>query len=84
MSTIIYLAYIIKMSLSRVLINLILEKGHSRVPVYNEHRTNIIGLVLVIISCCFSNAHQNVSLRCTYHSDKIYVIYVVHAKFQNR
>lgn len=27
--------------------NLILEKGHSRVPVYYEQRTNIIGLVLV-------------------------------------
>ncbi|MCD7471049.1 DUF21 domain-containing protein [Datura stramonium] len=34
-------------NLDRVLINLILEKGHSRVPVYYEHRTNIIGLVLV-------------------------------------
>lgn len=29
--------------------NLILEKGHSRVPVYYEQPTNIIGLVLVII-----------------------------------
>lgn len=27
---------------------LILEKGHSRVPVYYEEPTNIIGLVLVI------------------------------------
>jgi metal transporter CNNM len=27
--------------------NLILEKGHSRVPVYYEQPTNIIGLVLV-------------------------------------
>lgn len=27
--------------------NLILEKGHSRVPVYYEEPTNIIGLVLV-------------------------------------
>jgi len=27
--------------------NLILDKGHSRVPVYYEQRTNIIGLVLV-------------------------------------
>ncbi|WMV16983.1 hypothetical protein MTR67_010368 [Solanum verrucosum] len=34
-------------NLDRVLINLIMEKGHSRVPVYNEHRANIIGLVLV-------------------------------------
>ena len=28
--------------------NLVLEKGHSRVPVYYEERTNIIGLILVI------------------------------------
>lgn len=28
--------------------NLVLEKGHSRVPVYYEEPTNIIGLVLVI------------------------------------
>jgi Mg2+/Co2+ transporter CorC len=27
--------------------NLILEKGHSRVPVYYEECTNIIGLILV-------------------------------------
>ncbi|XP_059295202.1 DUF21 domain-containing protein At2g14520-like [Lycium ferocissimum] len=33
--------------LDRELINLILEMGHSRIPVYYEHRTNIIGLVLV-------------------------------------
>lgn len=32
---------------NRDLMNLILEKGHSRVPVYYEQRTNIIGLVLV-------------------------------------
>ncbi|KAL0365263.1 UNVERIFIED_CONTAM: DUF21 domain-containing protein [Sesamum angustifolium] len=31
----------------RSLMNLILEKGHSRVPVYYEQPTNIIGLVLV-------------------------------------
>ncbi|CAL8177061.1 unnamed protein product [Prunus armeniaca] len=31
----------------RNLMNLILEKGHSRVPVYYEEPTNIIGLVLV-------------------------------------
>ena len=31
----------------RDLMNLILEKGHSRVPVYYEQPTNIIGLVLV-------------------------------------
>lgn len=33
--------------LSRELMNEILEKGHSRVPVYYEQPTNIIGLVLV-------------------------------------
>lgn len=27
--------------------NLVLEKGHSRVPVYYEEPTNIIGLILV-------------------------------------
>lgn len=27
---------------------LVLEKGHSRVPVYYEETTNIIGLILVI------------------------------------
>ncbi|XP_020234008.1 DUF21 domain-containing protein At2g14520 isoform X1 [Cajanus cajan] len=33
--------------LDRELMNLILEKGHSRVPVYYEQPTNIIGLILV-------------------------------------
>lgn len=37
--------------------SLILEKGHSRVPVYYEQPTNIIGLILVycwsIILCIF-------------------------------
>lgn len=33
--------------LDRDLMNLILEKGHSRVPVYYEQPTNIIGVVLV-------------------------------------
>ncbi|XP_048632606.1 DUF21 domain-containing protein At2g14520 isoform X2 [Brassica napus] len=37
----------INAKLDRDLMNLILEKGHSRVPVYYEQRTNIIGLVLV-------------------------------------
>ncbi|CAE5981785.1 unnamed protein product [Arabidopsis arenosa] len=37
----------INAKLDRELMNLILEKGHSRVPVYYEQRTNIIGLVLV-------------------------------------
>ena len=31
----------------RELMSLILEKGHSRVPVYYEQPTNIIGLILV-------------------------------------
>ncbi|KAI5604026.1 hypothetical protein POPTR_001G288000v4 [Populus trichocarpa] len=33
--------------LDRELMSLILEKGHSRVPVYYEQSTNIIGLILV-------------------------------------
>ncbi|KAF8112787.1 hypothetical protein N665_0062s0130 [Sinapis alba] len=37
----------INAKLDRDLMNLILEKGHSRVPVYYEQSTNIIGLVLV-------------------------------------
>ncbi|KAJ8764714.1 hypothetical protein K2173_009099 [Erythroxylum novogranatense] len=37
----------INTKLDRELMNLILEKGHSRVPVYYEQRTNIIGLILV-------------------------------------
>ncbi|KAI3448204.1 hypothetical protein Pfo_004869 [Paulownia fortunei] len=37
----------INAKLDRFLMNLILEKGHSRVPVYYEQPTNIIGLVLV-------------------------------------
>nr|KJB32809.1 hypothetical protein B456_005G262700 [Gossypium raimondii] len=37
----------INAKLDRELMSLILEKGHSRVPVYYEHPTNIIGLVLV-------------------------------------
>ncbi|XP_010547933.1 PREDICTED: DUF21 domain-containing protein At2g14520-like [Tarenaya hassleriana] len=37
----------INSKLNRDLMNLILEKGHSRVPVYYEQTTNIIGLVLV-------------------------------------
>ncbi|KAG7640815.1 CBS domain [Arabidopsis suecica] len=37
----------INAKLDRDLMNLILDKGHSRVPVYYEQRTNIIGLVLV-------------------------------------
>ncbi|KAL8554803.1 hypothetical protein ACS0TY_002842 [Phlomoides rotata] len=36
----------INAKLDRSLMNLILEKGHSRVPVYYEHPTNIIGLIL--------------------------------------
>ncbi|KAK6121002.1 hypothetical protein DH2020_045256 [Rehmannia glutinosa] len=37
----------INAKLDRSLMNLVLEKGHSRVPVYYEQPTNIIGLVLV-------------------------------------
>ncbi|KAI7992357.1 DUF21 domain-containing protein [Camellia lanceoleosa] len=37
----------INAKLDRELMNLILEKGYSRVPVYYEQPTNIIGLVLV-------------------------------------
>ncbi|KAH6833221.1 CBS domain protein [Perilla frutescens var. hirtella] len=37
----------INAKLDRFMMNLILEKGHSRVPVYYEQPTNIIGLVLV-------------------------------------
>ncbi|XP_027930527.1 DUF21 domain-containing protein At2g14520-like [Vigna unguiculata] len=37
----------INSKLDRELMNLILEKGHSRVPVYYEETTNIIGLILV-------------------------------------
>ncbi|MBA0760320.1 hypothetical protein Gotri_023072 [Gossypium trilobum] len=33
----------------RELMSLVLEKGHSRVPVYYEQPTNIIGVILVII-----------------------------------
>ncbi|XP_039015669.1 DUF21 domain-containing protein At2g14520-like [Hibiscus syriacus] len=39
----------INAKLDRELMSLILEKGHSRVPVYYEHPKNIIGLILVII-----------------------------------
>ncbi|EOX97267.1 CBS domain-containing protein with a domain of Uncharacterized protein function isoform 3 [Theobroma cacao] len=37
----------INVKLDRELMSLILEKGHSRVPVYYEQPTNIIGLILV-------------------------------------
>ncbi|XP_022952181.1 DUF21 domain-containing protein At2g14520-like [Cucurbita maxima] len=37
----------INAKLDRTLMNQILEKGHSRVPVYYEEETNIIGLILV-------------------------------------
>ncbi|KAG9440668.1 hypothetical protein H6P81_020833 [Aristolochia fimbriata] len=37
----------INAKLNRDLMKLILEKGHSRVPVYYEQQTNIIGLILV-------------------------------------
>ncbi|XP_022927833.1 DUF21 domain-containing protein At2g14520 isoform X4 [Cucurbita moschata] len=37
----------INAKLDRNLMNLVLAKGHSRVPVYYEEQTNIIGLILV-------------------------------------
>ncbi|KAK7328041.1 hypothetical protein VNO77_22135 [Canavalia gladiata] len=37
----------INSKLDRDLMNLVLEKGHSRIPVYYEQPTNIIGLILV-------------------------------------
>ncbi|CAK8530388.1 unnamed protein product [Lathyrus sativus] len=37
----------INSKLDRNLMNVILEKGHSRVPVYYEEPTNIIGLILI-------------------------------------
>ncbi|KAK4766330.1 hypothetical protein SAY87_007972 [Trapa incisa] len=37
----------INAKLDRELMNMILERGHSRVPVYYEQPTNIIGLILV-------------------------------------
>ncbi|XP_024979254.1 DUF21 domain-containing protein At2g14520-like [Cynara cardunculus var. scolymus] len=37
----------INAKLDRDLMNIIMEKGHSRVPVYYEQPTNIIGLILV-------------------------------------
>ncbi|GJR55394.1 DUF21 domain-containing protein-like protein, partial [Tanacetum coccineum] len=37
----------INAKLDRDLMNVILEKGHSRIPVYYEQPTNIIGLILV-------------------------------------
>ncbi|KAF2320752.1 hypothetical protein GH714_030513 [Hevea brasiliensis] len=37
----------INAKLDKYLMNLVLEKGHSRVPVYHEQPTNIIGLILV-------------------------------------
>ncbi|XP_060168029.1 DUF21 domain-containing protein At4g33700 isoform X1 [Lycium barbarum] len=37
----------INAKLDRNLMNLILEKGHSRIPVYYDQPTNIIGLILV-------------------------------------
>jgi hypothetical protein len=43
----------------RELLQEVLEKGHSRVPVYYEKKTNIIGLILVIL---FSVKIQSLSL----------------------
>ncbi|KEH36469.1 magnesium and cobalt efflux protein CorC, putative [Medicago truncatula] len=43
----------INSKLNRDLMTLILEKGHSRVPVYYEEPTNIIGLILVYNTMCY-------------------------------
>ncbi|XP_028097192.1 DUF21 domain-containing protein At1g47330-like [Camellia sinensis] len=51
----------INAKLDRELMNLILEKGHRRVPVYYEQPTNIIGLVLSELenlSFLYSNAQD--------------------------
>ncbi|KAF6140612.1 hypothetical protein GIB67_013905 [Kingdonia uniflora] len=40
----------INAKLDRDLMKLILEKGHSRVPVYYDQPTNIIGLILVLLN----------------------------------
>ncbi|CAL5329367.1 unnamed protein product [Camellia sinensis] len=51
----------INAKLDRELMNLILEKGHRRVPVYYEQPTNIIGLVLSELenlSFMYSNAQD--------------------------
>jgi len=39
----------INAKLDRELLQEVLEKGHSRVPVYYEKKTNIIGLILVML-----------------------------------
>jgi Mg2+/Co2+ transporter CorC len=36
----------------------VIEKGHSRVPVYYERETNVIGLILVRLSSAFENCYM--------------------------
>ncbi|CAL5428708.1 unnamed protein product [Camellia sinensis] len=50
----------INAKLDRELMNLILEKGHRRVPVYYEQPTNIIGLVLLLSNLTLSIAVHTV------------------------
>lgn len=44
--------------LYRDLMKLILDKGHSRVPVFYEQSINIIGLILVIICLCYLHSRS--------------------------
>ena len=41
----------------------VIEKGHSRVPVYYERETNIIGLILVRLSSALK-AMIDISVMC--------------------
>jgi hypothetical protein len=51
----------------------VLEKGHSRVPVYYEKKTNIIGLILVIL---FSVGISYVFL------SKAYIFFICNVRYQ--
>ncbi|KAF6136761.1 hypothetical protein GIB67_020083, partial [Kingdonia uniflora] len=55
----------INTKLDRDLIKLIMEKGHSRVPVYYEQPTNIIGLILVSGCCPYSKFYYYFTLLLT-------------------
>lgn len=50
----------------------VLDKGHSRVPVYYEKKTNIIGLILVMLSS-FSKQ--------SYDSCKLYLVFCLDETF---
>lgn len=41
---------------------LILEKGHSRVPVFYEQPANIIGLILVMFTHANNNNHHHINV----------------------